>query len=209
MNRLVLSATVLGLFLFSCGSEDDASTGAGGTKATGGSTSTGGSSSGGTAGNAGTAGSNTGGNAGSGGTAGTAGTGGSAGASGSAGSGGTAGRGAAGGGTGGAGTGGAGTGGSGTGGAGTGGTSGGSCKLATECQMSVYKAVITGEKDCYCTVCPDTPMTKVEHQKRDADWKTHCTKWATNNPCPIPKCVVPPPVACKNNQCVVATSDTK
>ena len=204
MNRLVLSATVLGLFLFSCGSEDDASTGAGGTKATGGSTSTGGSSSGGTAGNAGTAGSNTGGNAGSGGTAGTAGTGGSAGASGSAGSGGTAGSG-----TGGAGTGGAGTGGSGTGGAGTGGTSGGSCKLATECQMSVYKAVITGEKDCYCTVCPDTPMTKVEHQKRDADWKTHCTKWATNNPCPIPKCVVPPPVACKNNQCVVATSDTK
>ena len=204
MNRLVLSATVLGLFLFSCGSEDDASTGAGGTKATGGSTSTGGSSSGGTAGNAGTAGSNTGGSAGSGGTAGTAGTGGSAGASGGAGSGGTAGSG-----TGGVGTGGSGTGGVGTGGTGTGGTSGGSCKLATDCQMSVYKTAITGEKDCYCTVCPETPMTKVEHQKREADWKKHCTKWAINNPCPIPKCVVPPPVACKNNQCVVATSNTK
>jgi hypothetical protein len=75
--------------------------------------------------------------------------------------------------------------------------------------MSVYKLPIESEKDCYCKVCPETPMTKTEHSIRDADWKTHCTKWAISNPCPIPKCVVPPPVTCKNNQCVKANTTTR
>lgn len=85
----------------------------------------------------------------------------------------------------------------------------GSCSVAGDCQMSVYRSPIAAEKDCYCKHCADTAMTKTEHQKREADWTVHCTKWVAAKPCPFYKCIEPPAAECKANQCVVVKFDNQ
>ena len=137
----------------------------------------------------------------------TAGSGGAAtgGSSGSA----TGGSGGATGGSGGT-TGGAGgaTGGSGGATGGAGGAGGSStCGSANDCVASVYTKLVASEADCYCLMCPTVALTKTESDARAAAWTKHCTAWEQKNPCPVPSCIQPPPVACSGGQCVFSGAE--
>ncbi|MBK8996168.1 MAG: hypothetical protein IPM35_10550 [Myxococcales bacterium] len=131
-------------------------------------------------------------------------------ASGGGGAGGSVGgSGGASGGSGGASGGSAGTGGASGGSAGSGGASGGAggtggsstCSSENDCVASVYTKLVASEADCYCLMCPTVALTKTESDARAAAWTKHCTAWEQKNPCPVPSCIQPPPVACEGGQC--------
>jgi hypothetical protein len=79
----------------------------------------------------------------------------------------------------------------------------GTCSSAPECVNSVFHTPIASPADCYCLLCPFFPMTRTEDAARQAQYAVHCTPGfdAMGRPCPIPICLVPPPLVCHGGVC--------
>lgn len=77
-----------------------------------------------------------------------------------------------------------------------------SCDDAAECANCVYGAPVTRVEDCYCPVCPTYPMSAAQCADNRTGWEQHCTEWAANNPCPVPRCIpLAAPVCDDGGQC--------
>lgn len=77
-----------------------------------------------------------------------------------------------------------------------------SCSAAEDCQNCTWGQPVASVADCYCPICPSTPLSKSECVKNQADWATHCTTWAETNPCPVPRCLPLAEPICEDSVCV-------
>lgn len=77
-----------------------------------------------------------------------------------------------------------------------------SCGAAEDCQNCTWGQPVASVADCYCPICPSTPLTKTECVKNQADWQTHCTTWAETNPCPVPRCLPLAEPLCEDSVCI-------
>lgn len=77
-----------------------------------------------------------------------------------------------------------------------------SCGAADDCQNCTWGQPVASVADCYCPICPSTPLSKTECVKNQADWATHCTTWAETNPCPVPRCLPLAAPICEDSVCV-------
>lgn len=77
-----------------------------------------------------------------------------------------------------------------------------SCSAAEDCQNCTWGQPVASVDDCYCPICPSTPLTRTECVKNQADWEAHCTTWAETNPCPVPRCLPLAEPLCEESTCV-------
>ncbi len=125
-------------------------------------------------------------------------------------SGGQAGSGEAGGGSsnGGSSNGGSATGGGSSGGMSAGGVSNGgsggapatACEQDEDCTNCDHPTAPATAQQCYCVLCPSTPMSKSQCAANVTQYGKICA--ALPMACPAVKCAPLPPPVCKNNQCV-------
>lgn len=82
------------------------------------------------------------------------------------------------------------------------------CDDAGDCQRCVYKKPVLSVDDCYCTICPSTPTTTAQCELWGDQWQATCAgSWRDDNPCPIPMCLLPEPVACDEGGSCVGCGD--
>ena len=75
------------------------------------------------------------------------------------------------------------------------------CNEADGCTASLFPSLVTSEADCYCKMCPTTPLPMSEDQARAAAWDEYCSEWAKTQPCFPPPCAFPPPAECVGGAC--------
>lgn len=76
------------------------------------------------------------------------------------------------------------------------------CREDADCTMSVYRADIESRDDCYCRVCASTALNVSTARTRANAFERYCSSVRT--PCPLVRCILPPPVACVNHACTAA-----
>lgn len=78
-----------------------------------------------------------------------------------------------------------------------------SCNSASECVACAYPSAPKNPNECYCATCPTTPMSaELCTHNQQAFQAQGCDM----NVCPLPPCVVPPPLSCDSNRCVFKDS---
>jgi hypothetical protein len=78
------------------------------------------------------------------------------------------------------------------------------CALATDCGFGEIDHEIQSASDCVCLFgCPYIPLNKTTIDRRNAQYKTHCTPGKDGNgqPCPVDDCASPPQPVCKAGKC--------
>jgi hypothetical protein len=81
------------------------------------------------------------------------------------------------------------------------------CAEHGDCNRCAYPTAPVTLEDCYCVLCPSTPMDVTTCDANREAWQTVCgdTQWTPEGgPCPIPRCLQPAPVACMGGACVDA-----
>lgn len=82
-----------------------------------------------------------------------------------------------------------------------------SCSEHGDCGFCAFPTAPTTVEDCYCVICPTVIMTQDACDANRDAWQAVCgdTGWEPDfGPCPIPRCVVPPPAACISGTCIDA-----
>ena len=77
-----------------------------------------------------------------------------------------------------------------------------SCLVAEDCTFTQFDSFVTGEKDCFCPMCPAIPVTIEVHNARSSAWSEHCSDWAAEEPCPVADCMDPGEATCSAGECV-------
>ena len=78
-----------------------------------------------------------------------------------------------------------------------------------ECIACVIGNAPETEGDCTCIACPVNPATRSGCEARQAQYNRVCGDWGRRNPCPDVLCTEPPPVACVDGTCQVASTTTR
>lgn len=78
------------------------------------------------------------------------------------------------------------------------------CSAAGECTWCTFPSAPKTVADCYCTICPTTPMTATECTANQEAWTSVCggDKWYATAQCPVPRCVLMPELTCTDGACV-------
>ncbi|MCA9524095.1 MAG: hypothetical protein KC609_24175 [Myxococcales bacterium] len=82
------------------------------------------------------------------------------------------------------------------------------CTVKEDCQQgSTYVKPVASIDQCYCTsgCLLNTPISKVAHELYQKQWKTNCTTWVPDTPCPVGpgECSPPSPVDCTDGLCTI------
>jgi hypothetical protein len=80
------------------------------------------------------------------------------------------------------------------------------CVDDAACTVCTFGTAPRSASECYCPICPDTPLTAAECEANGAAHERFCgwDAWPARRECPIPRCVVPAPVFCDDGTCAYA-----
>ena len=73
------------------------------------------------------------------------------------------------------------------------------CVVDEDCTLNQYHSPVASPDECYCRLCPQV-MSSVEADGNEASWHDQCED--VRLPCPLVRCVAPPPFGCVSNQCM-------
>lgn len=73
------------------------------------------------------------------------------------------------------------------------------CTVNSDCTISSYDEPVATRADCYCVLCPGPVGVTQVDANRD-NWQRLCP--AVTQTCPVVRCIRPPPVGCRSDQCV-------
>lgn len=73
------------------------------------------------------------------------------------------------------------------------------CLVNSDCTTSSFDEPVATQSDCYCVLCPGPVGVSQVDSNRD-NWQRLCP--AVTQTCPVVRCIRPPPVGCRRNQCV-------
>jgi hypothetical protein len=73
------------------------------------------------------------------------------------------------------------------------------CDTDTECTVATRSREVRSSADCYCALCPNTPMNVSTAERYSNQYDRYCT--AFRRTCPVARCIQPLPVVCVNHAC--------
>jgi hypothetical protein len=73
------------------------------------------------------------------------------------------------------------------------------CESDADCTVATRGRPVASSADCYCALCPNTPLNVSTATRYDRDYQRYCSAFRTT--CPVARCAAPPPPACVNHAC--------
>jgi hypothetical protein len=73
------------------------------------------------------------------------------------------------------------------------------CDTAADCTIATRGRDVASSADCYCALCPNTPINLTTSARIERNYARYCT--AFRRTCPVARCAAPPPPACVNHAC--------
>lgn len=73
------------------------------------------------------------------------------------------------------------------------------CESDADCTVATRGRDVASTGDCYCALCPNTPLNVTTAARYDRNYQRYCSTFRRS--CPVARCAAPPPPACVQHAC--------